>query len=571
MLAREWLREYCNQTIKNTKYRCTKHRQACQRCLDMLNKAEDEDNYYYFNDVKAERVVKFFTKLYHSKGVIAGQPIILDGLAKFVAYNLYGFLRRESDYRVFNKAFISMSRKGMKSQLQAGFALYDMSVLAVEFNTMNPCYCAGVTRDQSNLIFEECELMLQKSPLKKRFKITKDKIVHIKTKSFLKPLSKEAKKSGEGTNPHLGIIDEYKDHPDIKFYEVFETGMKAQPQPLLIMISTAGDNLNCPMFTQEYPYVERLLNGTIQNDKYFGVVCEVEKGDDIEDWRVWEKANQLLFTYKQGIEGLKDGYEIAKEIPEKMLTFKTKNLNIWIHGQKDGYMNMDKWKECEVKNIPIDIKNYAVWVGFDISSKIDLTSVAFIIPYLNDEGIKQYIIFSHSFAPNYQKVAERTGLDKVPYTAWESQGFLSVGDREIVDQLQVWQYVKDFCEENELDIEGLCFDDTNASLLMQICEDEGYRVYDVAQTHNSLNEATCNFREEVYEKNICYTKNPLLNFAMSNAMITKNKGQKIKIDKDATKKKVDAVDAIMVAFKLAMYYEVEQVFDTDAWLDSDEF
>ena len=93
---REWLINYCNETISNTKYRCLKHRQACQRCLDMLKK-----EHIYFDEEQADNVIKFFTYLKHSKGVMSGKPIILDGLSKFIAYNIYGFKYKKNDYRVF--------------------------------------------------------------------------------------------------------------------------------------------------------------------------------------------------------------------------------------------------------------------------------------------------------------------------------------------------------------------------------------------------------------------------------------------------------------------------------------
>ena len=46
------------------------------------------------------------------------------------------------------------------------------------------------------------------------------------------------------------------------------------------------------------------------------------------------------------------------------------------------------------------------------------------------------------------------------------------------------------------------------------------------------------FGEEVYSKHVVYTYNPLLNYAMSNAVIRQNQGL-IKIDKDATTKRID--------------------------------
>lgn len=56
--------------------------------------------------------------------------------------------------------------------------------------------------------------------------------------------------------------------------------------------------------------------------------------------------------------------------------------------------------------------------------------------------------------------------------------------------------------------------------------------------------------------NILYLPNPLLNYAMSNAVIRQNNGL-IKIDKDATTKRIDPVDAVLCGFKLALYHDFE--------------
>jgi phage terminase large subunit-like protein len=239
-------------------------------------------------------------------------------------------------------------------------------------------------------------------------------------------------------------------------------------------------------------------------------------------------------------------------------------------------MDMYKWKACEVKEIPINTKGMSVYVGFDMSAKIDLTSVAFIIPWLTDEvdktgkRIVKYIIFSHSFIPNREKLRERIAIDKVPYDAWERNGYLTVTDTPIVDQNAVMKYVLDTCEKNNWNIECLCFDPANASKLMTDLSDEGYTVEEVFQSHKSLNESTAGFREQVYCKNIIYTNNPLLNFSMSNAVIKTNNGL-IKIDKDATTKRIDPVDAILCGYKLALYHEFTDSYDEyiDKFLEED--
>ena len=102
-----------------------------------------------------------------------------------------------------------------------------------------------------------------------------------------------------------------------------------------------------------------------------------------------------------------------------MTAFLTKMLNIWVQAKENGYMDMAKWKACQVDKIPIDTHGMSVYVGFDMSAKIDLTSVTFVIPFLSGEfdktgkEIVKYILYSHSFIPNREKLAERKAKDKV--------------------------------------------------------------------------------------------------------------------------------------------------------------
>ncbi len=553
---------------------CEKHKWACQRFLNDVKKQNlrvlKEEFPYYWDEEEAKRIVKWFTYLRHRKGVIAGQPIILNSWQKFFVCQIYGWRRKEDDLRRFKKSFVEVARKNAKSQLESGIALYELSYGSTKNNELYEINCAGVKRKQSKVVFDECKNMLKGSKLKAKFKLTRDSIIHRKTESVMTPLCKEDKDKGDGGNPALFIIDEYHQHPTSEFYDLGAYGANTK-EPLLMIITTAGKDLTFPCYTQEYKYCSSVLNPNVdvENDEYFIDILELDKKDDIEDERNWRKANPIRMTYKAGVEKIRGEYKIAKEIPEKMPGFLTKCLNVWVQAKENGYMNMEKWKLCEVDKIPYDLFGRVVFVGFDMSSKIDLTSVAFIIPII-DNGVKKYICFSHSFMPNREKLVERTRIDKVPYEAWEGNGWLTVTNTDIVDQSVVMNYVLDTCKKYNWHIEQLCFDPANASKLMLDLENEGFPVVEVFQSHKSLNESTAGFREQVYCKNIVYTFNPLLNFAMSNAVIAKRNGL-IKIDKDATKQKIDPVDAMLAAFKLALYYEPIDTTSTDEWLDSDEW
>lgn len=553
---------------------CEKHKWACQRFLnDVQNqnlKVLKNEFRFYWSEEEAQKIVKWFTYLRHRKGVLAGKPIELNIWQKFCMCQIYGWRRKDNDLRRFTKSFMEVARKNAKSQMESGISLYELSYGSTKNNELYEVNCAGVKRKQSKVVFDECKYMLKGSPLKSKFKLTRDSIIHKKTESFMYPLCKEDKDKGDGGNPALFIIDEYHQHPTSEFYDLGAYGANTK-EPLLMIITTAGVDLTYPCYTQEYAYCSSILdpNVDIENDSYFVDILEVDKKDNIYDKRNWKKANPIRMTYKEGVEKIEGEYKIAKEIPDKMPAFLTKCLNIWVQAKENGYMDMAKWKACEVEKIPYDLKGKDVFVGFDMSAKIDLTSVAFIIP-INDKGIKKYICFSHSFIPSEEKLLERTRVDKASYNAWAYKNkYITITNSEIVDQNVVMKYVEEICKKNKWRIYQLCFDPSNASKLMLELDNEGYEVVEVYQSHKSLNEATTGFREQVYSKNIIYEPNPVLNFAMKNAIIKKNNGL-IKIDKDATKKRIDPVDAMLAAFKLAYYYDVEEDnFNDDEWLDSD--
>ena len=170
--------------------------------------------------------------------------------------------------------------------------------------------------------------------------------------------------------------------------------------------------------------------------------------------------------------------------------------------------------------------------------------------------VVKYVMWTHSFIPTADKLREHIIKDKMPYDAWERLGYLTLTNTPIVDQNFVMKYILDECEKYNLDIQCLCFDPANASKLMTDLSDQGYTVEEVFQSHKSLNESTQGFREQVFAGNVAYTHNPLLNYAMSNAVIRTNNGL-IKIDKDATTKRIDPIDATLAAFKLALYHDFE--------------
>ena len=567
MTIKQELIYYAKGCINGKIISCTKHKQACQRFLDDLERAKSKDCPFIWNESEAQKIVKWFSYLKHSKGVLAGQPIILTTVQKFDLCQIYGWRKRGTKYRRFNKAYMQKARKNAKSQEQAGVVLYEMAYGSTKNHEVYECFCAGTKRDQSKIVFQEAALMLRGSPLALKFKCSKTEISHIKSGSVFKPLSKDDRKNGDGSNPAVLILDEYHQHTTSEFYDL-AIGSNTK-EPLLMIITTAGVDLNVPCYTDEYTYCSDIINPDkpdIVNDEYFVDIFEAESGvqltDETYDMLV-EMSNPIRASYPEGRKKIHDDYIVARAVPSKMTTFLTKCLNVWVQAKDNGYMDMSKWNRCKVKDLPTDITGMPVYVGFDMSATIDLTSVSFIIPFKDGDTVK-YILFSHSFIPNRERLRERMMTDKVPYDAWERNGFLTVTDSEVINQNEVIKYVKEFCGTFDLKIQKLCFDPYNSTKLMLELSDE-YDVAEVYQSHRSLNEVTKTFREEVYKGNVIFTNNPLLNYAMGNAVV-KTSGGLIKIDKNENKKRIDPVDACLCAFKLAMHHEFDTSNYSDDWL-----
>lgn len=582
MTRMEEILKYAEDCIGHPETNCRKHLWACERLIRDVKKMTDRDPSfpYYWDEEEADRIVKWFAHLRHSKGILAGHPIDLTPWQRFRLCQLYGWRREEDGRRRFRKSFTEVGRKNAKSQEEAGVALYEIAVTATKNGEVAECYTAGTKRDQSKIVFSEAGLMLRGSDLRTRFKVTRMEIVHIKTGSFIRPLSKEDGKTGDGTNPAVLIIDEYHQHQNTDFYDL-GIGSNTK-EPLLMIITTAGRDLNCPCYIQEYKYCADVLNPDIdtENDEYLIDICELDPEDyanleDVGDESRWIKANPIRMTYSEGIEKIRGDYVVAKSMPEKMPGFLTKALNVWVQAKENGYMDMARWRACQSEISLEDLKGMPVYVGFDMSAKIDLTSIAFVIPIRSGEydvvgkEIIYYAIFSHSFIPTREKLMEHVVKDRAPFDAWEMQGFITITDTPIVDQGAVMRYVLDTCTKYNLQIQCLCFDPANASKLMMDLSEEGYDVEEVFQSHKSLNESTQGFREQVYAGNVLVPYNPVLNFAMANTVIRQNQGL-IKIDKDASRKRIDPVDATLAAYKLAMYHEFgNSILDgIDAFLNS---
>ncbi|MDF1510816.1 terminase small subunit [Bacillus phage vB_Bacillus_1020A] len=545
---------YCDDILEGRIKACKKHKWAVKRFLrdynDCLN---NPDSPFYFDEEVGEDFYWFSREFKHVEGVLAGEPVELTDFQLFISTNIFCFKKKRNGARRFRKVYIQLARKNAKSQFLAIVGAY-VAFLGVEKQRI---YIAGWQKDQSDEVYVAVrEGIGSSSLLDGKWKEAYGKIEILRNGSVIVPLSRETRKTGDGKNPSVGIVDEYHNHLTSEIYDVLQSGMVARKEPLMFVITTAGFDLSRPCFI-EYEYISRILDpdDDIENDDYFAIVCELDAGDDIKDESNWIKANPIVATYEEGIESIRSDLKTALDVPEKMRSFMTKTMNIWVDVKVGGYIPSSKWKACRFdlvfgENEVLDITGRDVYIGVDLSKRIDLTSGGFVFPTEYGHHVKQ-----HSFMPE-EALTERRVKDKVPYDLWIEKGWLDVTPGAVVDYGYVEDWILNFINDYELNPILFCYDPYGATQFAQNMAAQGLTTVEIRQGFQTLSEPTKEFRDYVYQKKITHDGDKLLSWAVGNAITDMAGNESIKLSKAKSRERIDPIAAIITAFVQARFAQV---------------
>ena len=548
--------KYSDDIISGKIIACQKHRWACQRFLNDLERAKKNDPEFpfEFNEKKAERFFKWMKLFKHRKGILKGKVIIPTDIQRFVFGNIYGWVHKKTGYRRFRKFYWQVARKNAKSQSLACVGTYELMAFDESATVANEVYVAATKSEQAKIVYDEAVAMLKNcKELDGGFDVAYGRIVHRRSGSVMRPLSEEDRKTGDGLNPQCGIIDEYHAHLDSEVYDIIDSGMGARAEPLLGIITTAGFDLNNPCYRVEYDLVSKILNPDIpvNIDSYFVMINELDKDekgilvDDIKDKKQWVKANPIICSYPEGRDYLQKKLEEALEAPEKMRNFLTKHMDLWIHQPESAYIIPEKWSLC--KGVMPELGGKACYVGVDLSAKIDLTSVGIEFPIGEN-----YYVKSHSFMPE-DILESRRNIDKAPYDYWVNQGFITLTNGAAVDYRTVLRWICDETLKNGWRVEEICIDPWGAGALSNDLQEQGFTVVEIIQGIKTLSEPTKNFREMVYLKRVVHDGNPLLAWAIGNAIAEEvDRNKNLILSKKKSKSRIDPIAAIINAHVRAM-------------------
>ncbi|WP_424162887.1 terminase large subunit [Bacillus amyloliquefaciens] len=563
---KQFLIDYSREVISGEIVACEKHIWACERFLNDVSREGTREFPYVFDDEKARRFLYWMTQFKHTKGPLQGENIVPEPIQIFIFGNVYGWVHKDTGYRRFKKVYWQVGRKNTKTQSLACVGSYE-AMANDEY--MSEVYIGATKTEQAKICWNEIKAQIMQADLlnkpEKKYRIAYGKIEHPKTQSKIEALSKDAGKTGDGFNPQCGIIDEYHAHKTSEIYDVLASGMAARAQPLMLIITTAGFELNNPAYRVEYDYVSRILdpNKVEQNEQYFVMINELDKGDDVKDEKNWIKANPIVAANEHGLNYLRGELEVALAVPEKMRNFMTKNMNIWVNMRENGYMDMQAWTDCGSDQLP-DLKNRECYVGIDLSKTIDLTAASFIFPL--DDG--SFAVESHGFMPE-DTFHERMKTDNVPYDLWKERGWLTTTDGAVVDYDYIRAFIKKMENQNGWRIKEIGYDPYNATQFAQQMEADGYTMVEIRQGVATLSEPTKDFRAKVKAKKVIHPKNDLLTWAMGNAVTKMDAQENIMLDKSKSTQRIDPAAALINAYVRAS--QINNEVDLNAYIQSASF
>ena len=198
-------------------------------------------------------------------------------------------------------------------------------------------------------------------------------------------------------------------------------GQQNVDNALTLAITTAGFDLNGPCY-QQYLFAKKVLTGAVRKDSLFIHICEMDDDDDIWEPNNWLKANPLNLwadDLTPDREKLARMAEKAIDAKEKqgadLVNFLTKSLNRWVTYTGGAFIDAEHWTACGHERTLADMTGRDCYLGIDLSSGGDLTSIALIFPPASGE--ERPYIWSHSYMPEL-RLAEHEKTDDVPYGYW---------------------------------------------------------------------------------------------------------------------------------------------------------
>lgn len=482
-------------------------RLMCER-FEMMRGRDD----IYFDDICVDEAISFISNIKHFLGKSAGKYFILEPWQEFVISCILGLKWKKNDYRVCTETFIMVSRKAGKDAFMAALALY---MMIVDGEASPEIACLANSRDQARILFDYVTNFSKSlDPKGAAVKSYRNYVKMPANNGMVKVFSADASVL-DGLNVSMGVLDEYHEAKDRKLYDVIKSSMGMRTQPLMVVITTAGFNLESPCYDM-YKLGIEVLNGVKEDDTFFPFIFQLDEDDDIEDERNWVKCQPNLDVtvtrdFMRG-ELVKMRNDSTAEVG-----IKTKTFNMWCTSSM-------VWIKPEVvvanmEGLKLEeFIGYTGVIGVDLGSVNDLTAISLMIPLTSKK-----IFFNWAFLP-YETYKNHP--NKELYDKFIAEGSLILTAGNVTDYDFVANKIREINE--VIPVTDVYYDKWNSTQFAITMTEMGFNMVEFSQAIGNYNAATKEFQRLMLTNELTIQKSS--NFLWQMTCVT------IKVDSNGNEK-----------------------------------
>lgn len=321
--------------------------------------------------------------------------------------------------------------------------------------------------------------------------------------------------------------------------DALDTAMGARAEPLMLVISTqAADDLS-PM-SELIDYGLRMKAGEIEDPSFH--LTHYAAPDDADPWspETWAIANPALGDFRS-LEDVARQAAQAQRMPSKQAAFENLILNKRVAAETK-FLPLSEWKACGAPLRP-DLDGKACWLALDMAATRDLTALVAVFPH--DDGTVDAMA---QFYLPAEGLADRGERDRVPYTVWRDQGFLTATPGAATDPRFIAATVAQLC--SRFKVQALAYDRWRIETFKMALADEGVTDLDMVehgQGYRDMAPAVDVLERVVAERKLRHANNPILTWCISNAVVTTDPAGNRKLDKSRATGRIDGAVALAMA------------------------
>lgn len=537
-------------------------RLACARHLRDLEQADAKG--LLWNVQESEDVIDFFASVLclpeeadaaeepdDDAAPVDGQPFVLSPFQEFIAGSLMGWFTTKQGRvrRRFKVGYIETGKGSGKTPLCAGLLIY----LAFTGGHGGQYFAAAATKDQAKIAFADCEKMVKASPhLREMAILTVNNIAIPASESFIRAISSE-KRGLDGKRVSGAVLDEVHEHPNATVCNKMRKGIKGRRNALILEPTNSGFDRTSVCWAH-HEYSRKVLEETVSGEDWFAFICGLDpcaecqkKGREFpdeecsacDDWKTegphWLKSNPNLGVSLPW-QYVRDLVRQAKGMPSEVSDLLRFTFCVWTSSHTPAWP-MEQWREAgrTLSFTDADLVGRPCRGGLDLGQNDDFAA------WCRMWDLPDFIAIRMRF---WLPRAALAKYPNRPYAEWERAGILTVTEGDTTDIDLIEETIMEDCRTDG--VLEVAYDKRFAQQLALHLQGAGILMVDTPQGF-WLNESIKSVSKLIQDVEIAHGNNAIMTWMMDNTVLRNGPNKTVRIDKEASKEKIDGPSSLVMA------------------------